>query len=195
MLLLVAIIDSHRMSLQAVRPVDICRGEVRGHVLVMDELHSSIPFASTSDALFTSLFSKYKDTVLTKFFDDLLALFQHPEFRSDRVTLRGMFDLFDHIAAQRQIIARNRNEQRTCGQLFNDCHPTHQTHQMPSLVLELVAEYLDFHRKPFHHTLHVIDISEHPARITGGCDVSRMLVKMSLVHRSWADVSQRFLRR
>lgn len=70
-------------------------------------------------------------------------------------------------------------------------HSTPQA-QVPRLVVELVAEYLDSHRDPFHRTSH---IPEGSNRRKVGCDVSHMFAKMSLVHRSWADVAQSFLRR
>lgn len=185
-----ATIDSHPW-MSFVPSVDVCQGEVRGHVLDLDELHSSIPFASTSDALFTSLLLKHKKNALMTVFDEVLALFRHPEFRSDRVTLWKSDDIYVHIADQRQIIAQNRNRRRTRGQTSSKLHSATQS-QIPRLVVELVAEYLDSNRAPFRHTLHT---PEGFITRTVGCDVSHILAKMSLVHRSWADVAQPFLRR
>lgn len=175
------------MSLQVVRPVDVCQGEGRGHILDLDELHSSLPFASPSDALFTSLSIKHKKSTLSTvlalstIFDDVLALFRHPEFSSGKVTVQGTDDIYVHIANQRQIIAQNRNRKRASGQTSTKLHSTPPEAQVPRLVVELVAEYLDSHRDPFHRTSH---IPEGSNRHKVGCDVSHMFAKMSLNHFS-----------
>lgn len=99
-------------SHEVVRQVDIRRGEVRGHVLDIDDLHFSITFTSTSDTLFTSLFLKHKKDALMTVFDGVLALFRHLDFRLDRVTLRETEDVYVHVAHQRQIIAQNRRSRK-----------------------------------------------------------------------------------
>lgn len=118
----------------------------------MNEPHSTSSFASPSDALFASLVNKYKDVVAKELLDDVLALFRHPEFRSERVTLRETDDIFVtvHIADQEQVTARSRlraveriGAQSRTGHQFSH-HP-----QMPNLVMELLAEYLDANRVPF----------------------------------------------
>lgn len=162
----------------------------------MNEPHSTSSFASPSDALFATLVNKYKDVVAKELFDDVLALFRHPEFRSERVTLRETDDIFVtvHIADQEQVTARSRlraveriGAQSRTGHQFSH-HP-----QIPNLVMELLAEYLDANRVPFRYTLWATKYEDTRRPVV--CDVNRMLANMSLVHRSWTVVAQQLLRR
>lgn len=85
---------------------------VVGSTLNDQYIHSSLPFSSPADALLGSLFVKYKSTVPMVLFDDLLALFRHSDFQTDAVSFKKTEDILDHIALQRRMTARNRNQVR-----------------------------------------------------------------------------------
>ena len=73
--------------------------------LTIKEFSTKVKFSTPSDALFTALIAKYTRASLT-LFDDLLALFQHPAFDSNKVTLRYTEDAFTRIAEQRKLDAK-----------------------------------------------------------------------------------------
>lgn len=160
----------------------------------MSEPHSTTSFASPSDTLFASLVIKYKDAVAKELFDDVLALFRHPEFRSDRVTLRESDHIFNtvRIADQEQVTTRSRATERI-GAQSRTAHQLLPSPPIPRLVMELLAEYLDANRVPFRYTLREKYDDDVLRPVV--CDVHRMLASMSLVCRSWTAVAQRFLRR
>lgn len=162
---------------------------VTGCVLTIDtkDLHSSIPFPSPSDALFSSLLMKYADIVQMKLFDDLLALFRYADFHSDQVTMQKPEDVMDHIANHRQLTAKERNSKPPS--LTGVESRLEYNPQTLNLIPELLAEYLDSQRLPFHRTVDV-DLYGRPL----GCETNRVFQTMSLVHRSWTDIAQRYLR-
>lgn len=163
---------------------------VVGSTLNDQYIHSSLPFSSPADALLGSLFVKYKSTVPMVLFDDLLALFRHSDFQTDAVSFKKTEDILDHIALQRRMIARNRNQVRKPDQ--NTAQSFLAGYSRSSgLIPELLAEFVDSQRLPFHHHDLVPTLS-HNQQL---CEMSDMLVNMSLVHRTWTDAAQRRSRR
>lgn len=94
---------------------------VDGCVLTIQDIHSSIPFTTPSDALFSSLFVKFKGTVPMELFEAMLALFRHADFHSSAVTIQKSEGILDRISIQRQQIAKDRNSMRVTVQIA--CRP------------------------------------------------------------------------
>lgn len=160
---------------------------VDGCILTIQSIHSSIPFTTPSDALFGSLFVKFNDVSL-EVFDAMLALFRHADFHPNAVTFKGPEDISEHIAVQRQRNARNRDSSRVNDQ--NEARPPIACHpQATNIIPSLLAEYIYSQRSPFYNAIEY-DNSENRWG-----SIRDSLGKMSLVHRSWTDVAQRFLRR
>lgn len=157
---------------------------VQGCVLYIQELHSKIAFTTPSDALLTSFFIKYSRKVPLELFDDLFSIFQHADFHADRITMKISEDIMDHIA-----------EQRRANQVYNqELVKSPEVDQPiisrpPGLVVELVADYLENNRVPFHRTFQFGRFSHLI------CESTATLRLMSLVHRSWKEAAQRRLRR
>lgn len=111
---------------------------VQGCVLYIQDLHSKIVFPTPSDALLISFFIKYSRKVPLELFDDLFSIFQHTDFHADRITMKILEDIMDHIA-----------EQRRANQVYNqELVKSPEVDQPiisrpPGLVVELVADYLE----------------------------------------------------
>lgn len=159
---------------------------VVGDVLRIQDFHSSIPFTTPSDALFSSMFVKFQSTPM-ELFDAMLALFRHADFHSNAVTIQKSEDILDRISIQRQQIAKDRNSRRVTIQIAasspTSCHP-----QATNLIPALLAEYIDSQRRPF-------GMIERASYHYNGEIADDELENMALVHRSWTDVAQRYLRR
>lgn len=123
-------------------------------------------------------------------FDDLLALFRRKDFRLDQVTIQKPENVMDHIMSQRQLIAEERNSKSP--EVTDAESRLHRHPPTPTLIPELLAEYLDSQHIPFHLAIEraAYDRQEPP-----GGETKRTLEAMSLVHRSWTDIAQRYLRR
>lgn len=94
----------------------------------------------------------------------------------------------DHIAEQRRV-------NQVYSQEITKSPDVHQAHtsQPPGLVVELVVEYLESNRVPFHRTLHRTRQLEGFSRPK--CESTCTLLLMSYISRSWRDAAQRHLRR
>lgn len=93
----------------------------------------------------------------------------------------------DRISVQRQQIAKRRNLRRVTEQIAAmspTCHP-----QATNLTPALLAEYIDLQRLSFLRETEY-DFYNRNMERTG-----YELKTMSLVHRSWTDAAQRYLRR
>lgn len=167
---------------------------VRACILDINKIHSSISFNTPSDALVSSLFIKYTDAtgMPLSLFDDLLTLFRHADFHADGVTFHTSEDILDRIAAERRIITNDRATPRGHEPQQNaETHPAMRT-QPSSVIVELLAEYIESQRVPFHQSCQIDD--DYFYRPVGW-EVDHELEKMCLVHRSWTDVVRRYLRR
>lgn len=163
---------------------------VRGRVLDIKKIHSSISFNTPSDALVSSLFIKYVDAagVPLSLFDDLFALFRHSEFRADGVTFLRSENILDRIADERRAIAFSRSRVQE-----QKAEPDTATIvQTPTIIPELIAEYIDSQRVPFHRsTRRDRCYNKRPV----GWEIDYMLNTMTLVHRSWTSPARRYLQR
>lgn len=163
---------------------------VRGRVLDIKKIHSSISFSTPSDALASSLFIKYVDAagVPLSLFDDLFTLFRHADFRADRVTLQRSEDILDRVANERRAIVFSRTlvqGQKT------ESDPANFV-QTSTLIPELIAEFIDSQRVPFHRSIRRDrDYDNRPV----GWEIDYMLKPMSLVQRSWTSSARRYLQR
>lgn len=167
---------------------------VRGSVLDIKKIHSCVSFNTPSDALISSLFIKYTDAtgMPLSLFDDLLLLFRHTDFRADGVTFHTSENILDRIAAERRIIANDRTISRGY-ELKQEAKTNSAMHVQPSTVIaELLAEHIDSQRIPFHRSCQ-IDGSYYYRPV--GWEIDFELERMSLVHRSWTHIAQRYLRR
>lgn len=163
---------------------------VRGCDLTIEDFHSSISFPTPSDALFSSFFIKYTGTVPMSLFDELLALFRHDDFHPDQVTIQEPENIMNHIASERQLIAKERNS--TTPKTMDARSNIARYPRISTLIPELLAEYLDSQHLPFHRE---IERCAAYGRVEPPGETKRTLETMSLVHRSWTDIAQRYLRR
>lgn len=157
---------------------------VDGCMLDIEALASSIPFPTPSDALFAAFVLKYTNMTM-ELFDDLFTLFNHPEFRSETLEMKRIEDILGHISEKRRSIARDRGAERNEAAVCRQPNDTNRN-GVPSLIIELVAENVESDRTPFHRIL---------LQTYRECDGDRLLRTMCLVHRSWTDAAQRYLRR
>ena len=145
--------------------------------LTFQKLRTKVPFPTSSDALFAAFYFKYAE-VKIRVFDDILSLLQHPAFDSKELTLRVTEDLYDHVSNQRMLDMETRQ--------LRGMRIKKRNRSMPALILDLLVEYLDSVRMPFHEMV----------SLGGGqCPSDQILRTMALVHRSWTDPAQRVLRR
>ena len=160
---------------------------VDGCALRMHEIYTTVSFTTESDALFASFFAKYKTTDLA-LFDDILSVLNHPRFRSQDLTMKNATDVMNQISKQRQVVAGNR------AGVFSTMNvatvDTCNIGTIPMLVVELVSEHVYSERAPFHRT-----ISQGMTGVRLDCEADRILRSMSLVHRSWTTIAQRYLHR
>lgn len=157
--------------------MDLPFRNVLGCALTINNLHASAKFPTSSDALFASIFVKYEKLPLS-LFDDLLSLFRHNEFHHSDVTMQKAEDIMDHIAEGRRASAREREKRCIQKTAQTDC-------PVPTLVVDLVVEQIKSQRQP----LTDFNWTRLPA-----CEASSTLREMSLVHSSWAEITQRVLR-
>ena len=157
---------------------------VDGCCLQISDLQGPVVFPSISDAMFAAFIVRYTHVPL-EFFDDMLSLFQMNNFNTSEMKFRHADQFLDHIAGQRQIYAKSR--QSAYQPLVV---PTSETgshnRPVPTLIVELVAEYIELERVSFHHA-----ISEVAVQLS--CDADLTLRNMALVQRSWSGAAQRCL--
>lgn len=99
------------------------------------EFNTFILFTTSSNTLFTAFFVKYARTIPLELFDDLLS-----HFTTYVSTPVLMMRMLEHIVRQRGAKAD---------------YPHKRGHDQSSkVVAELVAEFLDSQRAPFHQMLY-----------------------------------------
>lgn len=157
---------------------------VDGCMLDVKVLAASIPFPTPSDAMFASFVLKYTNMTM-ELFDDLFTLFNHPGFCPETLQMKRIEDILGHISEKRRSIARDRGAERNEAAVCRQPDDTNRN-GVPSLIVELVAENVESDRTPFHRIL---------LQTSRECDADRLLLTMCLVHRSWTDTAQRYLRR
>ena len=145
---------------------------VSGNSVYFSEFSSSITFATKSDALLACLLEKH-DPGVWALADDLLELFRNAQFKPNAVTFKCAGDHSDRISQERRSLA----------QVRSTCNSQASLSSVPSAVVGLTASHIYSEASlPLDHP----DIwsIEHET-----------LKSMALVHRSWTDAVQAWLRR
>ena len=144
---------------------------VSGNSVYFSEFSSSITFATKSDALLACLLEKH-DPGVWALADDLLELFRDAQFKPNAVTFKCAGDHSDRISQERRSLAQVRS--------------THNSQEsfstVPSAVVSLTAGHI------YSESRLPID---HPHSWNNN---HRTLKSMALVHRSWTEAVQAWLR-
>ena len=161
---------------------------------------ANIPQASTlSSTSLVSMFAPSVDrygTAPIALFDELLSLFHHPNFHPGGPEVPRAADVLELIAE------RKRRSMHDTGIRPNTPEEQPRSrNRVPPIIVEIVSEYFNSERRPFHRTLHAAldsrrDYYSSVAQYyTYPNDGLVTLENMSLVDRTWASIVQRYLRR